>query len=121
MRTILEASLGKDQERREGAIHSDADEKARVASQLSRDSILRLKGEIESLHRRMRALEEEWAVAKGRASILGKSWLPGKFNAKRLPADEFLRAEMFGDNGADLHGARITYHLFTSPEPDPRP
>ena len=92
-----------------------ADEKARLAGQLSRDCIVRLKGDIESLHSRMRALEEEWAVAKGRASMLGKSWLPGKFHAKRLPGDEFLRAELFGDNGADLHGARITYHLYTSP------
>jgi len=113
-RKILETTLRKARDEAREASRV-ADEKARRASRESREYIDRLTRDIEALHPRMRALEAEWAVAEGRAAALGRSWLPGKFLSGRLPHDESFRAEMFGDNGADLHGMPITYRLYTSP------
>lgn len=77
--------------------------------------VQRLRAELEGLHRRMRAVEDEWAVEKGRRVALGRSWLPGKFLDRRLPSSDLLRAQSFGDNGADIYGPPITYYLFTPP------
>jgi len=77
--------------------------------------IQRLRSDLEGLHGKIRALEAEWAVERGRRIALGQSWLPGRFLGPRLPSGGYFHGQSFGDNGADLPGPPITYYLFTPP------
>jgi SAM-dependent methyltransferase len=77
--------------------------------------IQRLRSDLEGLHRKIREVEDECAVEKGRRAALGRSWMPGRILEPRLPHDRYFRARSFGDNGADLPGPPITYYLFTPP------
>jgi SAM-dependent methyltransferase len=113
-RELLEATQVKAREQANEQAKKQAEKLGRIRLE-SAQYAQGLKADIESMHYRMRMLEDELAKEKGRGAALAQSWIPGKLLFKHLPDHDFFRYKYFGDNGADLVGPPITYHLYTSP------